>query len=231
MQPSAAFQSIAVDTAPFLLSGTVYGALLNHRSALAALGSAVNSAPYKAPPRAPVLYLKPRNTLAGTGDEVIIPRGCPELEVAACLGVVIGRAACRIRAAEAHRYIGGFLIVNDVSVPHESLYRPSVREKARDGFCPMGPAVAARETIANPDAIHSRTFVDGMLVQTASTADLIRPVAQLLADVTEFMTLSPGDVLCLGAAAPAPRARAGQTVTIEMAGLGSLTNRFVREDE
>jgi 5-oxopent-3-ene-1,2,5-tricarboxylate decarboxylase/2-hydroxyhepta-2,4-diene-1,7-dioate isomerase len=230
MQPSAAFQSIAVDTAPFQLTGTVYGALLNHRSALAALGSAVNKAPYKAPPRAPVLYLKPSNTLAGTGDEVIIPRGCPELEAAACLGMVIGLAACRIRPAEAHRYIAGFLIVNDVSVPHESLYRPSVREKSRDGFCPMGPAVAACDTIANPDATVLRTFVDGALMQTASTADLIRPVAQLLADVTEFMTLLPGDVLCLGAAAPAPRVRAGQTVTIEIAGLGSLTNRFVLED-
>lgn len=230
MQPSAAFQSLAVDTAPFLLTGTVYGALLNHRSALAALGSAVNNAPYKAPPRAPVLYLKPRNTLAGTGDEVIIPRGCPELEAAACLGMVIGLAACRICPAEAHRYIAGFLIVNDVSVPHESLYRPSVREKSRDGFCPMGPAVAACDTIANPDATVLRTFVDGALMQTASTADLIRPVAQLLADVTEFMTLLPGDVLCLGAAAPAPRVRAGQTVTIEIAGLGSLTNRFVLED-
>jgi 5-oxopent-3-ene-1,2,5-tricarboxylate decarboxylase/2-hydroxyhepta-2,4-diene-1,7-dioate isomerase len=229
MQPSAGFQSIAVDTAPFRLSGTVYGTLLNHRSALAALGESVNGPPYKAPPRAPVLYLKPRNTLAGTGDEVIIPLGCPELEVAACLGVVIGRTACRISAAEALGYIGGFLIVDDVSIPHESLYRPSVREKARDGFCPMGPAVAARDAIANPDAVVLRTFIDGMLVQSASTQDLIRPVARLLADVTEFMTLAPGDVLCLGAAAPAPRVRAGQTVTIEIAGLGSLTNRFVGE--
>jgi 5-oxopent-3-ene-1,2,5-tricarboxylate decarboxylase / 2-hydroxyhepta-2,4-diene-1,7-dioate isomerase len=229
MLPSAGLQSIAVDTAPYRLSGVVYGALLNHRSALAVLGDSVNKPPYKAPPRAPVLYLKPRNTLAGTGDEVIIPRGCPELEVAACLGVVIGRTACRISVAEALGYIGGFLIVNDVSVPHESLYRPSVREKARDGFCPMGPAVAVRDAIPNPDAVVLRTFIDGMLVQSASTQDLIRPVARLLADVTEFMTLAPGDVLCLGAAAPAPRVRAGQTVTIEIAGLGSLTNRIVGE--
>lgn len=229
MQPSASFQSIAVDTAPYRLTGVVYGALLNHRSALAALGDAVNKPPYKAPPRAPVLYLKPRNTLAGTGEVIRVPAGCTELEVAACLGVVIGRAACRIRAADALGYVGGFLIVNDVSVPHESYYRPSVREKARDGFCPMGPAVAAREAIPSPERIVSRTFIDGTLVQSANTQDLIRPVAQLLADVTEFMTLSPGDVLCLGAAAPAPRVRAGQTVTIEMPGLGGLTNRIVGE--
>ena len=227
MQPSAGFQSIPVDTAPYRLSGVVYGALLNHRSALAALGDAVNEPPYKAPPRAPVLYLKPRNTLAGTGEVIRVPSGCAELEMGACFGVVIGRAACRIRAADALGYVAGYLIVNDVSVPHESYYRPSVREKARDGFCPMGPAVAAREAIPSPDRIVSRTFIDGTLVQTANTEDLIRPVAQLLADVTEFMTLSPGDVLCLGTPAPAPRARAGQTVTIEMPGLGSLTNRIV----
>jgi 5-oxopent-3-ene-1,2,5-tricarboxylate decarboxylase/2-hydroxyhepta-2,4-diene-1,7-dioate isomerase len=68
--------------------------------------------------------------------------------------------------------------------------------------------------------------VDGALVQTASTADLIRPVARLLADVTEFMTLAPGDVLALGAAAPAPRVRAGQIFRIEIDGLGSLSNPF-----
>ena len=72
-----------------------------------------------------------------------------------------------------------------------------------------------------------RTYVDGALVQTASTADLIRPAARLLADVTEFMTLAPGDVLALGAAAPAPRVRAGQTARIDIEGLGSLSNPFL----
>jgi 5-oxopent-3-ene-1,2,5-tricarboxylate decarboxylase/2-hydroxyhepta-2,4-diene-1,7-dioate isomerase len=65
-----------------------------------------------------------------------------------------------------------------------------------------------------------------MLVQTATTADLIRPAARLLADVTEFMTLMPGDVLALGAAAPAPRVRSGQTVTIAVDGLGSINIPF-----
>jgi 5-oxopent-3-ene-1,2,5-tricarboxylate decarboxylase/2-hydroxyhepta-2,4-diene-1,7-dioate isomerase len=72
-----------------------------------------------------------------------------------------------------------------------------------------------------------RTYVDGVLVQTAGTADLIRPAARLLADVTEFMTLAPGDVLALGAAAPAPRVRSGQISRIEIDGLGSLSNLFM----
>jgi len=219
-----------MDVEPFRLSGTVYGTLLNHRTALAAFEGKMTLPPYNAPPRAPVLYLKPRNTLAAGGDTVEVPAAgagaTAELEAAACLGIVIGRTACNLSEAVALDHVAGFLIVNDVSIPHPDYYRPSVRYKARDGFCPLGPRVTARALVANPDALAIRTHVDGVLVQTMSTADLIRSVARLLADVTEFMTLAPGDVLAAGAAAPAPRVRAGQTVAMEADALGVLTNRF-----
>lgn len=228
---STALCKIPMDVAPFGLSGTVYGTLLNHRTALAALEGQMTLPPYNAPPRAPVMYLKPRNTLAACGDTVEVPAAEPgtaaQLEAAACLGLVIGRTACHVSEAAALDHVAGFLIVNDVSIPHPDYYRPSVRYKARDGFCPLGPRVMARALVANPDALVIRTFVDGILVQIMSTADLIRPLARLLADVTEFMTLAPGDVLAAGAAAPAPRVRAGQTVVIEADALGRLTNRFV----
>jgi 5-oxopent-3-ene-1,2,5-tricarboxylate decarboxylase/2-hydroxyhepta-2,4-diene-1,7-dioate isomerase len=227
MLVDAGLFSIACDVAPFRLSGTVYGALLNHRSALAALGDAASRPPYNAPPIAPVLYIKPRNTLALPDSMVSIPPGTPELEVGACLGLVIGRTACKVSAPRALEYVAGYLIVADVSIPHSSHHRPSVRFRARDGYCPLGPAVTARAAVADPDALSIRAYLDGVLVHTANTADLIRPAAQLLADVSEFMTLAPGDVLALGAAAPAPRVRAGQTLRIEIEGLGSLSNRFV----
>jgi 5-oxopent-3-ene-1,2,5-tricarboxylate decarboxylase / 2-hydroxyhepta-2,4-diene-1,7-dioate isomerase len=217
---------IPFDVEPFRLSGTVYGTLLNHRSALAALADKAGAPPYNAPPRAPVLYVKPRNTLAICGDTVEVPESAGELEAAACLGIVIGRTACKVPEAGGLQHIAGFLIVNDVSIPHPNYYRPSIRYKARDGYCPLGPRVTARALIADPDALTIRTYVDGGLVQTFSTADLIRSVARLLADVTEFMTLAPGDVLAVGAAAPAPRVRAGQTVAIEADGLGTLINPF-----
>jgi 5-oxopent-3-ene-1,2,5-tricarboxylate decarboxylase/2-hydroxyhepta-2,4-diene-1,7-dioate isomerase len=220
---------IPCEIPPFSLSGTVYGTLLNHRSALEAVAGEAGKAPYNALPRAPVLYLKPRNTLAADGDPVEIPAGIVELEAAACLGIVIGRTACRLSEATALDHVAGFLIVNDVSVPHSNYFRPAVRYQARDGFCPLGPRVTARAAAGDPDALVIRTYVDGMLVQTAGTADLIRSIARLLADVTEFMTLAPGDVLAVGAAAPAPRVRAGQTVAIEIDGLGTLTNRFLPE--
>jgi 5-oxopent-3-ene-1,2,5-tricarboxylate decarboxylase/2-hydroxyhepta-2,4-diene-1,7-dioate isomerase len=87
--------------------------------------------------------------------------------------------------------------------------------------------VVPRDANVDPDALTLRTYVDGVLVQTSSTADLVRSAARLLADVTEFMTLSPGDVLALGVARPAPRVRAGQRVDIVAAVLGTLSNDFV----
>jgi 5-oxopent-3-ene-1,2,5-tricarboxylate decarboxylase/2-hydroxyhepta-2,4-diene-1,7-dioate isomerase len=219
--------TIPCEMAPFRLTGAVYGTLLNHRSALAELGGKAEQPPYNAPPRAPVLYVKPRNTLAACGDAVEIPAGMSELEVGPCLGLVIGRIACRVPEAAALLHVAGYLMVNDVSVPHDTFYRPSIRFKARDGFCPLGPAVVAREAIVDPDALILRTYVDGVLVQTSSTADLVRSAARLLSDVTEFMTLSPGDVLALGVMRPAPRVRAGQRVDIVAQALGTLSNAFV----
>ena len=219
--------SIPFDMPPYRLSGAVYGTLVNHRSVLTLIGDAANQPPYNAPPKAPVLYIKPRNTLALSGSVVPVPHGTPELEVGACVGMVIGRTACKVSESRALDHVAGYLIVADISVPHAIFHRPSIRFKARDGFCPLGPAVTARAAVANPDTLTIQTYVDDSLVQTVSMADLIRPAARLLADVTEFMTLAPGDVLALGAAAPAPRVRPGQTSRIEIDGLGSLSNSFM----
>lgn len=222
---AAAGLLVTMDIAPYRLTGTVYGTLLNHRTAVAAMGDAMELPPYKAAPKAPVLYVKPRNTLAASGDVVMVPVAVAELEVGACLGVVIGRTACRLTEDNALEHVAGYLIVNDVSVPHPNYYRPSIRYKARDGFCPLGP-VTARARVQDPNALTIRTLIDGVMVQEVSTADLVRSVQRLLVDVTEFMTLIPGDVLAVGVAAPAPRVHVGQTVSIEIDGLGTLSNTF-----
>lgn len=208
--------------------GTVYGTLLNHRDALAALGDQVHAAPYKAPPKAPILYIKPRNTWGVDGEPVAVPAGVDELEVGATLGIVIGRTACGVAEADALTFVAGYTIVCDLSVPHESYYRPSLRFKCRDGFCPIGPTVLG--PLSNPDALAIRVAIDGVVVHRSSTAGLIRPVAQLIADVSEFMTLHPGDVLSVGVAAGAPRARAGQRIVIAIDGLGELAVPLVAEE-
>jgi len=219
--------AVTMEVPPFRLSGTVYGALLNHRTALQALGDAVNQPPYQRPPQAPVLYVKPRNTLAADGEPIAVPPGVAELEIGASLGLVIGRPSSHLAEGQAIEHLAGYLIVNDVSVPHLQYYRPSIPFKARDGFCPLGPRVVSRAAIPNPDALTIRVYVDGELKQTATTSELVRPIAKLLADVTDFMTLTPGDVLAVGVAAPAPRIRAGERAVIEIDGLGRLENPVV----
>jgi len=219
--------AIPMEVPPYHLSGTVYGALLNHRTALQALGDSINQPPYRAAPQAPVLYIKPRNTLATCGAPVVVPPGVAELEVGASLGLVIGRPSCKLAENRALEYVAGYLIVNDVTVPHLSYYRPSIPFKARDGFCPLGPRVVPRAAIANPDKLTIRIYLNGELREEVSTTQLVRPVAKLLADVTDFMTLSPGDVLAVGVAYPAPQARAGERVCIEIDGIGRLENTFV----
>lgn len=208
--------------------GTVYGTLLNHRDALAALGNAVNEPPYKAAPKAPILYIKPRNTWLDAGQPIVVPAGVDAVEIGATLGLVIGRPACRVSEAQALSFVAGYVIVNDVSVPHDSYYRPSLRFKARDTFCPIGPFVA-REAVGSPDALGIVVSIDGETVQRASTAGLIRSVSQLIAEVSDFITLAPGDVLSVGVAAGAPRARAGQRVSIAIDGLGRLDNPLIAE--
>jgi 5-oxopent-3-ene-1,2,5-tricarboxylate decarboxylase/2-hydroxyhepta-2,4-diene-1,7-dioate isomerase len=221
--------SVPMDVPPYRLSGRLYGALLNHRSALAELGSAVDGPPYLAPPRAPVLYIKPSSALASDRAEVTVPHGVAELQVGANLGLVIGRTACNLSEDTALEYVAGYLIVNDVSVPHGNHYRPSIRQRARDGFCPVGPRVVPRDAVPDPDALAIRVRVDGDLRQSCSTADLQRPVRRLLAEVTEFMTLAPGDVLAVGSAAPLPRVCPGQRVAVEIDHIGVLENPFVAE--
>ena len=209
---------------------TVVGTLLNHLGALAALGDAVHEPPYKAAPRAPVLYIKPRNTHIGSGDAIVVPHGVAALEMGATLGILIGRTACRVAEADAWAVVAGYTVCNDVSVPHDSFYRPSLRFKCRDTFRPIGPGTVDAKLVADPDALGIKVALDGHVVQQSSTAGMQRSVAQLIAAVTDFMTLSPGDVLMLGVPAGAPRARVGQRVSITIDGVGRLENPLVAEE-
>ena len=220
---------LAFDVPPWRLSGVVYGMLLNEPAALAALDDAVHHAPYKAPPVAPVLYIKPRNTLAASGAQVVVPSDAGCFEIGAALGVVIGRTACRVAPADALEHVAGYTLVADLSVPHASFYRPSVRHKARDGSCLIGPQVVARAALPQAGDLTLTVSIDGEVVHTASTARMQRPIERLLADVTEFMTLHPGDVLMLGVAAGAPQARAGRRFAVACAGIGSLEGTLLDE--
>jgi 5-oxopent-3-ene-1,2,5-tricarboxylate decarboxylase/2-hydroxyhepta-2,4-diene-1,7-dioate isomerase len=212
--------AVAFEIAPFRFSGTVLGVLHNDRASLAAMGIAVEAAPYRGAPKAPVLYVKPRNTQVGPGAVVDVPAG-GELEVGAAIGLVIGRTACALHDTDALAHVAGLVLVADLSVPHANWYRPQIAAKARDRSCVIGPRVVARAGV-DPAAIGLRVRVDGALVHERSYVDWVREPARLLAEVTDFVTLVPGDVLLAGVAHAAPRVRAGQAVSIEADALGAL---------
>jgi 5-oxopent-3-ene-1,2,5-tricarboxylate decarboxylase/2-hydroxyhepta-2,4-diene-1,7-dioate isomerase len=206
---------------------TVYGALLNDAATLARLASSFHEPPYKNPPVAPVLYIKPRNTFAGEGAIVPVPSTPGLVRIDATVGAVIGRTATRVARADALEYIAGYVIASDLTLPHDSCYRPAIRLRGRDGFCPMSAVLSppgfdlsvAMITVAVNDVqVHRRHF-----------ADLVRDLPRLVAEVTAFITLDAGDVLLLGPPDHAPLARAGDTVRIDVPGLGTLAHSLVDE--
>lgn len=212
------------------VSGTIYGTLLNYKGEYEQLKSAMNEDPYKAPPKAPVLYIKPVNTHIANQSSIPLPEGFEEVTAGAALGLVIGKNAKKVSKENALDYIAGYTIVNDVSIPHESVYRPAYKEKARDGFCPVGPFIVNKNDIQDPNDLAIRVYVNGELKQENTTANLIRSVEQLLEDVTDFMTLYEGDVLLVGVPENKPLATEGDYVQIEIEGIGSLTNKVVKEN-
>lgn len=219
---------------PFFLAdglaiGAVYGALLNDRATVQRLAPQFAHPPYKAGPVAPVLYIKPRNTFARPGAAIAVPADPGEVRVEATLGLVIGTAARRVAPGDAMRHVAGYLVASDLTLPHDSFYRPTVRERCRDGFCPMTGLLAAPAGF-DADAAEIVVEINGRPAHRRSLRTLVRPVARLLADVTEFMTLMPGDVLLVGPGEGSPGARAGDAVRISIPGLGDLTHTLVAED-
>ena len=207
----------------------VYGVLLNFRNELAALGGAVNEKPYNQPPRAPVLYVKPANTWIGAGGLIPLPAGEPVLQPGVSVGIVFGRPTIRVGEPEALDHVAGYCVINDVRLPHESYYRPALKQLCRDGFCAIGTHVVPRDEIADVDALRLRTYVNGSLCHEATTADLVRPVARLIAEVSGFMSFAAGDILMVGVPHGRPAAREGDFVCVEVEGIGHVENPVIAE--
>ncbi|MEZ5606411.1 MAG: fumarylacetoacetate hydrolase family protein [Burkholderiaceae bacterium] len=228
--------------APWLPRGTVYGTLLNFRREWDLWAPRMSEPPYQAAPRAPVLYVKTAGTFAPNGAAVSV---ADEVELGATLGLVIGdfetnRAAGRSSQAQTaidHEAIAlsrvtGCVLLDDLSLPHASYYRPAIRWRNRDGFLVCGPAVTPLRDV-DLKALKIDVRVNGALAQTVDLSTLVRDAATLLADVSAFMTLQPGDVLLLGtdclADGTRPRARAGDRVEISAPGFVPLAHTLIQE--
>jgi 5-oxopent-3-ene-1,2,5-tricarboxylate decarboxylase/2-hydroxyhepta-2,4-diene-1,7-dioate isomerase len=208
--------------------GAVYGVLMNYRGAVEALNTMGGSSLSLG---APVLFVKPANTWIGYGDAIPIPEGVECVEAGAALGIVIGKTACRVAAVDALNFVAGYTIIDDVCEPHQSYDRPATRQRCRDGFCAIGPWIMPKRSVPSPDSLSLRVLVNGELHSANTTANMVRSVAKLIADVTEFVTLFAGDVLHTGAPENAPRITAGDRVRIEINGIGALENHVVAERE
>ncbi len=208
--------------------GTVYGALLNDRATIERLTPQFENPPYKAAPKAPVLYIKSRNTFADDGSAVAIPADPGLVRVDATIGLVIGRDAKRVSISEAMSHVAGFVIVSDLTLPHENYYRPAITLRNRDGFCPMSRMIAATGKFS-PDKASLSVVINEQSVYERSFATLLRPAAHLIADVTEFMTLAAGDVLLLGPGEGSPNANPGDRITIIVPELGQLEHSVTKE--
>ena len=231
---------------PFLPDGTVYGTLLNFRHELALWAARAAEPPYKAPPQAPVLFIKTANTFSPQGAAIALPTGVPEVEVGASVGLVIGNfesfAATSQRngsssainnEASALPRVVGCVLLNDLSIPHDSYYRPPVKFKCLDGFLGIGPRCVPLAEVGDVNALKLEVRINGALRQTVDFHTLVRDAATLLADVNAFMTLQPGDVLMLGSDClpdgTRPRARAGDRIEISAPGFEPLVNTLVEE--
>ncbi len=191
------------------VNGTVYGVVLNDRDECAALAGVFAEKPYVAAPLAPVLYIKSRNTLATSPALVQLPESCACLQAHVTLALLLGRAATRVDAADALRYVAGYALAIDACEPHESYFRPAVRQRCRDGFLPLGNFRAKP-----PDLLGGviETLVDGVVRHRRDLSTLHRAPTKLIADISEFMTLDAGDVLLVGLSGDAPFVSAGQRV-------------------
>jgi 5-oxopent-3-ene-1,2,5-tricarboxylate decarboxylase / 2-hydroxyhepta-2,4-diene-1,7-dioate isomerase len=205
----------------YLPKGTVYGVLLNFRAEVEQLAPQMNQPPYKAPPKAPILYVKTANTWSPSGSAIPVPANVPEVEIGATVGMVIG----------AENDVEGFVLMNDLSIPHASFFRPPVKFKNLDGFLGIGPALRDAQEVADPAQFKLQVRINGQLQHSIDFAGTVRSASQLLADVGAFMTLAHGDVLMLGCAAGRPRARVGDRIEISSPGFELLANTLVKEEQ
>lgn len=208
------------------MKGTVFAVALNHQSQIDAWHEAFQQAPYRTPPLTPVWFIKPRNTVIGPQQPIPFPVG-EEVLSGGTLALVIGKTAHKVAANEADAYIAGYVLANEVSLPETSFYRPAIKAKCRDGFCPLGDWAYP----SNVDTLDIVTHINGQEVDRWSTGDLLRSAAQLLSALSDFATLLPGDVILLGTPQHRVAIKPGDRVTISADGFPSLENTVVLSGE
>ncbi|WP_436344199.1 fumarylacetoacetate hydrolase family protein [Natronorubrum sp. FCH18a] len=178
-------------------------------------------------PDRPSIFLKPPNALAGHGDTVTAPAGKERIDHEAELAVVIGEQCRHVPEAEAMDVVEGYTCLNDVSNRDDQQQEQNwIRGKAFDGSAPIGPLLATPDEV--PDDASVRSRVNGELKQDGSREQLIFTIPELIAEITTYMTLEPGDVVSTGTPEGVGPLEDGDEVEIEVEGVGTLSHSIRR---
>jgi 5-oxopent-3-ene-1,2,5-tricarboxylate decarboxylase / 2-hydroxyhepta-2,4-diene-1,7-dioate isomerase len=180
-------------------------------------------------PKEPVLFIKPNSSLVGHKAPVYYPDGATYMHYENELAVVIGTEGKNIKHNEAFDYVCGYTIANDVTVRDfvNNYYRPPVRAKGHDTFGPMGPYMVDKEDISDINNVELRSYVNGELRQQGNTKDLMYTIPDLIEFISSFMTLQPGDMILTGTPKGISHVHPGDTMRLEIDGIGALENRIV----
>ena len=210
-----------------LRPGKLIGIGLNYRDHAAETGKPV--------PDMPILFAKMPTSVTGPAGPVRLPSYTHKADFEGELAVVIGRVARDVAVADALTHVFGYAVMNDVSARDVQQSEPQwVRAKGADTFAPWGPWITTADEVPDPQALSIRTWLSGELVQDGTTADMVFGVADLIAFISASFTLEPGDVITTGTPAgvgvartPPRYLRDGDTVRIEIAGLGSIEHPVI----
>ncbi len=183
-------------------------------------------------PEVPMVFAKYNNTLVGSGESILLPRVTQRVDYEAELAVIIGKRGRSIAEAEAMDYVAGYSIFNDISARDYQMRTSQwTIGKTFDTFGPFGPALVTADEIADPHALALRLSIDGEVLQDSNTRELIFSIPRLIAYLSSVMTLEPGDVIATGTPAgvgftrrPPRFLRSGETVRVEIEGIGVLEN-------
>jgi 2-keto-4-pentenoate hydratase/2-oxohepta-3-ene-1,7-dioic acid hydratase in catechol pathway len=190
----------------------------------------------KEPPAEPILFMKATSAICGPDDDIEIPEGSSKTDWEVELGVVIGKRAKYVREEDALEHVAGYCTVNDVSERAFQSERGGqwTKGKSHDTFGPVGPWLVTRDEVADPQALELWLEVDGIRRQNGSTRTMIFGVASLVSYISRFMTLEPGDIIATGTPPgvglghkPPVFLRAGQTMRLAVAGLGTQTQKTI----
>lgn len=202
--------------------GNIFGIALNYKCLYESLQTQFNQKPYVKEPVKPVLFIKTPNTRNQSG-QVVFKQVSDVLQAGPTVGIVIGKSTSRVQEKDAHEHIAAYVVVNELSLPEDSYYRPAIKAKCQDGFCVIGEAVA-RDQVTDINHLELRVLVNGELKQKGNTSNWLRTPEQIIAEVSEYMPLNEGDVILTGTPLGRVDLNANDVVRIEIDQLGAIEN-------